>query len=154
VTTPAKTALLRESLDDRATHVEFADWEDWYRSPGKALARYSNFVTQKYDAGALWIRVVAEAAWAGDTNAQLAEWARYESLINLTFASSPATILCTYDERAFPAEAIADAHATHPELVHGNEASTSTAYRPPENYLLGVLGKERAAQGNASVPTQ
>jgi hypothetical protein len=136
VLTPAKAALLRDSLDDRAGYVEFADWEDWYPSPKHALDRYAAFVAQRFDAGAVWIRVVAEAAWAGETAAQVATWARYESLVNLAFASSPATLVCTYDERSFSSEAIADAHATHPELTDGEEATASPTYLEPADYLL------------------
>jgi transcriptional regulator with XRE-family HTH domain len=136
VLTPPKAALLRDSLAERSGYVEFTDWEDWYRSPKHALDRYAAFVTQTFGAGAVWIRIVAEAAWAGDTAAQVATWARYESLVNLAFASSPATILCTYDERSFSSEAIADAHATHPELTNGEDATASPMYREPEDYLL------------------
>jgi transcriptional regulator with XRE-family HTH domain len=136
VLTPPKATLLRASLDARSEYVEFADWEDWYRSPRHALDRYTAFVTQKFDAGAVWIRVVAEAAWSGDTAAEIATWARYESLVNLAFASSPATILCTYDERSFSSEAIAEAHATHPELTNGEDATPSPTYREPEDFLL------------------
>jgi transcriptional regulator with XRE-family HTH domain len=136
VTTPAKEALLRDSLGDRADCVEFADWETWYGSPRDALDHYGAFVSQKTEAGAVWIRVVAEAAWADDTEAKITEWSRYESLVNLVFASSPATILCTYDERTFPGEVLACAHQTHPELVHGHDASPSGAYRAPEDFLL------------------
>jgi transcriptional regulator with XRE-family HTH domain len=127
VTTPAKETLLRNSLGDGAAFVEFADWESWYRSPRHALDHYGAFVSQKSEAGAVWIRVVAEAAWANDTEAEIREWTRYESLVNLVFASSPATILCTYDERAFPGEVLACARQTHPELVHGHDASPSGA---------------------------
>jgi transcriptional regulator with XRE-family HTH domain len=136
VLTPMKAALLRDSLGGRSEQVEFADWQDWYRSPQQALAHYAAFVSQKYDSGAVWIRVVAEAAWAADSARELATWNRYESLVNLTFASSPATILCTYDERAFSAEAIADARRTHPHVTCGEEATASPTYRAPEDYLL------------------
>ncbi|MDQ1604458.1 MAG: hypothetical protein QOE01_2303 [Actinomycetota bacterium] len=136
VTTPAKEALLRDSLGDRAACVEFADWESWYRSPRHALDHYGAFVSEKSEAGAVWIRVVAEAAWADDTEAEITEWTRYESLVNLVFASSPATILCTYDERTFPGDVIAGARQTHPELVHGDDTTPSNAYQAPEDYLL------------------
>ena len=103
VMTQAKTGLLREALDDHSEHVEFADWADWYRSPKEALGRYGDFVKQKLEAGAVWIRIVGEAAWAGEADAEIAAWTRYESLVNIVFASSPATIICTYDERVcFP----------------------------------------------------
>jgi transcriptional regulator with XRE-family HTH domain len=136
VLTPAKMTLLRDSLDDRSEQVEFAGWDDWYQSPKAALERYTDFVTQKFAAGAVWIRVVAEAAWAGDTTSEIAAWTRYESLVNLAFASSPATLLCTYDERSFPAEAVAEAHRTHPAITRGNDATPSSTYEFPEDFLL------------------
>jgi transcriptional regulator with XRE-family HTH domain len=136
VLTPGKMGILRDSLDDSSEHVEFAEWEDWYRSPKAALARYDAFVAQRFAAGAVWIRVVAEAAWSGDTEAEIAAWTRYESLVNLAFASSPATILCTYDERSFPVEAVADAHRTHPEITRGNDATPSATYAAPVDFLL------------------
>ena len=75
---------------------------DWYRSPKDALSRYGAFVTEKFEAGATCIRIIVEAAWAGGTDDEITTWTRYESLVNLAFASSPATIICTYDEAAFP----------------------------------------------------
>jgi transcriptional regulator with XRE-family HTH domain len=136
VTTEPKIELLRSTLDDRAGHVEFADWADWYRSPNEALSRYGDFVKERFDAGAVWIRIVAEAAWTGRSEAEIDMWTRYESLVNLAFASSPATIVCTYDERSFPTDVVADARRTHPEVAHGIEATASPAYRGPEHFLL------------------
>jgi transcriptional regulator with XRE-family HTH domain len=137
VMTPAKAELLRDTLEDRSEHVEFADWVDWYRSPREVMSRYGAYVTQKFEAGAPWIRVVAEAAWAGNTLAEIAAWTRYESLVNVAFASSPVTFICTYDERSFPVEVIADARRTHPEVAHGADATASPSYLEPEDFLLG-----------------
>jgi transcriptional regulator with XRE-family HTH domain len=136
ITTEARTELLRDALRERSAHVEFADWADWYRSPQHALRRYGELVMQQVSAGTVWIRVVAEAAWTRDTDAEIAAWTRYESLVNLAFASAPATILCTYDERAFSPSALADASCTHPEIVCGNDATVSAGYQSPEDFLL------------------
>jgi transcriptional regulator with XRE-family HTH domain len=136
ITTKARTKLLRDALGTRSGQVEFASWAAWYRSPQAALRRYGEFVKDQVADGAVWIRVVAEAAWAGDTDAEIAAWTRYESLVNLAFASSPATILCTYDERTFPASVVADAHTTHPEIVCGDAATASARYQRPEDLLL------------------
>ena len=138
VMTEAKQALVRDALGDRSGLVEFADWADWYRSPKEALRRYGELVKQKVELGAVWIRVVAEAAW-DCTDREIDTWTRYESLVNLAFASSPATILCTYDERAFPDEVLADALRTHPEVACGRETTASVSYRGPEDLLLGAF---------------
>jgi transcriptional regulator with XRE-family HTH domain len=137
VTTPEVTDSLRDTLVDHRERIEFADWAEWYRSPHEALQRYVAFVDEKSKAGAVWITVVAEAGWSGQSEAQIAAWTRYESLVNLTFASSPATLVCTYDERLHSPEAIAEAFQTHPEIVHGDVTVTSEAYRTPADFLLG-----------------
>jgi hypothetical protein len=136
VTTEAKTQLLRDALRERSEDVEFANWAEWYRSPQNALRRYGEFVKEHVSAGTVWIRVIAEAGWASETDADIAEWTRYESLVNLAFASSPATILCTYDERAFHPSVVAGAQCTHPEIVHGIDSTASSEYRQPEDLLL------------------
>jgi transcriptional regulator with XRE-family HTH domain len=136
VTTDEKTRLLREALGARSGHVEFAGWDQWYQSPKHALGRYAAFLEQAVSAGAIWIRVVAEAAWAGDTVAEIETWTRYESLVNLVFASSPASILCTYDESAFAPAVVAQAHTTHPEIARGAIATASPHYQRPEDLLL------------------
>ena len=136
VTTPAVTDSLRDTLVDHRGQIAFSDWADWYRSPQEALRRYTTFVAEKYKAGAAWITVVAEAGWSGQSEAEVAAWTRYESLVNLTFAASPATLVCTYDERRHSPEAIAESHQTHPVVLHGDVAVSSEAYRTPADFLL------------------
>ena len=136
VATESKIGLLREGLEDRSGHVEFADWADWYRSPKEAMRRYGAFVTQKYEDGAAWIRIVAEAAWTSHPEVGMDAWTRYESLVNLAFASSPATIICTYDERSLPVEVVTGASRTHPEIADGSGVTASRLYRAPEDFLL------------------
>jgi transcriptional regulator with XRE-family HTH domain len=139
VATAAKIDLLRVALGDAAEHVEFTDWAEWYPSPKEALRRYGAFVQKQFEAGAVWIRIVAEAGWAGRSEAEVSAWTRYESLVNLAFASAPATIVCTYDTRLFPVDAMSDACCTHPEVAHPSGATASATYREPEDFLLEPL---------------
>jgi transcriptional regulator with XRE-family HTH domain len=136
VTTEAKTRLLRDALADRSDQVEFADFVSWYPTPQESLGRYASYVQEKIDAGALWIRVLGEAAWDVQPQIDAATWTRYESLVNLLFALSPATLLCTYDARSLPAAVIANAHRTHPELMDALNTTPNPAYREPADLLL------------------
>jgi transcriptional regulator with XRE-family HTH domain len=136
VTTEMQAERLRDTLEDRARHVEFADSADWYRSPNVALAAYRAFVTEKLEAGAAWIRIMGEIRVKGRSDAEMAAWSRYETIINLTFAASPATIVCTYDDRAWPESAITDASRTHPEATRGADAIANPEYRMPEDLLI------------------
>jgi transcriptional regulator with XRE-family HTH domain len=143
VTTEMQAELLRDTLEDGARHVEFADSADWYRSPDVALAGYRAFVTDKREAGASWIRIMGEIRSKGRSDAEIAAWSRYETIINLAFATSPATIVCTYDDRSWPEQAITDARLTHPEATRGNDATPNPEYRAPEDILLGPAFAER-----------
>jgi transcriptional regulator with XRE-family HTH domain len=136
VTTKAQIGLLKDSLEDQSGHVEFADSVDWYRSPNAAWNGYRAFVKQKFEAGATWIRIVGEPVWAGRSAAETNTWTRYESMINLALASSPATIVCPYDVRSVSADVVVDAHRTHPEVLQGTNKAASRTYREPEAFLL------------------
>jgi transcriptional regulator with XRE-family HTH domain len=142
VTTPSRIALLRDALDDDARHVEFADSDDWYRSPRDALTRYQVFVSEKFAQGAPWVRIIGEPVWTGRTAREIREWTRYESLLNVFFASSPATIICPYDVRSAPAGALACGRNTHPRLVAGgNHRGANADYHAPEAVLVEGPGK-------------
>src|SRR5258708_34908929 len=117
----ARSGLLRDALEIRSEHVEFADSAGWYQSPSAALEHYRTFVTQKFESGATWIRIVAEPVWVGRSDAEIAVWMRYESIVNLALASAPVTIICAYDTRSMSEDLPAEVHRTHPWVVHGSE---------------------------------
>lgn len=128
--------LLRDALTDNARHVEFMDSSEWYRSPRDASNGYRTFVNERFERGAPWIRIIGEPVWTGRSEAEIAEWIRYESMLNLSFASCPATIVCPYDARSLPDRVLAGARRTHPEVAGAGEVTTSLAYRAPEDFLL------------------
>jgi hypothetical protein len=74
--------------------------------------------------------------WTGRSEAEFADWFRYESMINLSLASAPATIVCTYDARSVPDSVLASAPRTHPEVARAGDVTTSSADRDPEDVLL------------------
>jgi transcriptional regulator with XRE-family HTH domain len=136
VTTKEQMELLRDSLEDRAGHVVFAESAGWYRSPGAAMHGYRAFVNEKLEAGAAWIRIVAEIAPESRTDDEVAAWTRYESFVNLAFALSPTTFICSYDDRSWPDDGMTNARRTHPMVAHGNEAGANPEYRAPEDMLI------------------
>ena len=143
VTTKALIARLRDELGGDARQVKFADASRWYRSPIGALVAYRRFVEEKFEAGAPWIRIVGEPRWAGLTPGEVEAWTRYESMLNLSFASSPVTIMCPYDARGTAGRVIAGAQSTHPELMQAGDIVPSPAYQEPEEFLLAPAGGRR-----------
>jgi transcriptional regulator with XRE-family HTH domain len=136
VTSKRRMGLLRDTLGDNAQYVEFSDSSEWYRSPHDASNGYQTFVKERFERGAPWIRILGEPVWAGRSEAEVAEWIRYESMMNLSFASSPATIFCPYDARSVPDGVLAGARCTHPEVAEAGAVTASLAYREPEDFLL------------------
>jgi transcriptional regulator with XRE-family HTH domain len=136
VTSPARIELVRHDLGDDAGHVEFADAADWYQSPLEALQRYHSFLDGRLEAGSRWVRIIGEPVWAGRSAAQIRQWTRYESIINVSFATSPATFVCPYDTESVPAKVVLDARCTHPECMHAGGSAANPSYREPEDFLL------------------
>ena len=138
VTSKRQIGLLRDALGDDALHVEFWDSAEWYRSPRGASNGYRTIMQERFGRGAPWIRIIGEPVWSGRSEAEVAAWIRYESLLNLSFAASPATIVCPYDARSVSDRVLAGARRTHPEVAAAGEVTTSAAYREPEDFLLSV----------------
>jgi transcriptional regulator with XRE-family HTH domain len=136
VTAKRQSGLLRDVLRKDAARVEFHDSSAWYGSPGGALNSYRQFVLDRFARGAPWIRIVGEPVWAGRSKTEVAEWTRYESMINLSLATSPATIVCPYDARSLPDAILAGASHTHPAVVKTGNVGASAAYREPEDFFL------------------
>jgi hypothetical protein len=136
VTPKRQTGLLHEALGGDARHVEFLDAATWYRSLRSAASGYRSFVKERFDDGAPWIRIIGEPVWAGRSPTDLVEWFRYEALINVSFASCPATVVCTYDTRSLPETAIDDARRTHPQMTGNGGVTANPTYQEPGDFLL------------------
>jgi transcriptional regulator with XRE-family HTH domain len=136
VTTALHLKRIRRDLGADVEHVQLAAAADWYSSPLEALQRYRTFIDGRLEAGFKWVRIVGEPVWADRSAAQIREWTRYESVINLSLASAPATIVCPYDTRSAPAKVVRDAASTHPEREHAGGSAPSESYREPEDFLL------------------
>jgi anti-sigma regulatory factor (Ser/Thr protein kinase) len=104
----------------------------WYEAPGRALAAYYDLVDEVTDRHG-FLRVIADAAWTADP-LETSGWTRYESVVNVAFAASPAWLLCGYDVSTHPAAAVAGARRTHPELAAGVAARPNPSYTDPETY--------------------
>jgi transcriptional regulator with XRE-family HTH domain len=136
VTARRPAELLRDALGGDVRHVEFRDASAWYASLSGAASGYISFVRERFEAGAPWIRIIGEPVWRGQSDEELAEWFRYEALINLSFAAFPVTVVCTYDTRVLSTTAIDDARRTHPQVTDGVAVTASPAYRHPEERFL------------------
>lgn len=133
-TTPANIQALREELGDDAARVDFEESAAWYREPYTTLDAYRRYLDQH--ANGSIVRVIGEPAWNG-SEAQVRQWARYESVINLALADSPAWIVCPYGSATLPDPILAYAEHTHPERVEDGSVTACPGYLSPEDFLPG-----------------
>lgn len=124
VTTDANSALLQDQLGAAADRVEFVNPTAWYDAPGRTLAACHRYLHERLN-GHACVRVLGEPVWTGRDELETLEWKRFEAIVNVAFARSPAWMICTYDSRVLPAGLVADARRTHPELAGMTEANTS-----------------------------
>ena len=137
VTNPRNADALREHLGPSARGVRFGDSGGWYRSPRAAFAAYRDFATEALGAGATWLRVVGEPSWAERSGDAVSRWARYESLLNLAFASLPLTLVCPYDATALPAQIVEKARIAHGNTLARGELTPNAEFRDPAEFCLG-----------------
>jgi len=128
---------LRQELGPRAGRVRFVDRRAFYRTPEDALAGYREFLERAIGAGATWVRILGEPVWGGRDRADGRGWKRYETLVDVVFATSPVSVLCPYDARELDADVIDLARATHPHVVEDGATRPSDAYRGPGGCATG-----------------
>lgn len=137
VTASARIELLREQLGSNADRVEFVDRDVWYTDPAPALRDLEQFVNAKLSAGAAWVRFVGDPDWTGTSETETGLWTRYESLVNLAFAASPASLLCAYDTRSIAPEVARQASHTHPHTIGPEGIAHNPDYADPGGFILG-----------------
>jgi len=131
VTTLRNVALIRERLGADADRVTLENGRRWLRTPETAVNAFMEFIAARLAEGADWIRIIGEPLWPGRSEAEVKPWIRFESLINLAFASAPISFLCPYDERTLASAVIEQARHTHPQVVAGGATTKSSSYRDP-----------------------
>jgi transcriptional regulator with XRE-family HTH domain len=127
--------LLRDALGDDAVHVEFQDSAQWLRTTIGAMNGFRAFVKERFERGAPWTRIIGEPVWAGRSEDEVVEWTRFESMLNLSFSSLPASIICPY-ATSVPDSVLAHARQTHPEVAEAGDGHASLAYTEPEDFLV------------------
>jgi anti-sigma regulatory factor (Ser/Thr protein kinase) len=126
---PDKIELLHAALNSDARGVQFADMAEVGRNPARIIPAWSEY-TEPHLASGRAVRGIGEPIWAGRSPAELVEYQRHESLLNLAFAGAPAfRLLCPYDTAALRPAVIAEAHGSHPVVRECGASRDSNAYR-------------------------
>jgi CheY-like chemotaxis protein len=148
VTNEANLSALRETLDIDAGGVDLVDPVGMYRSPPQTTEAYDRYVRTHLEKGARRVRIIGEPVWPTSARG-VAEWKRYESALNVAWASTPSWVVCLYDANELPDDIVSDAKRTHPVLRTGCGARPSPHYTDPEVFVrtLGLELSEILAGG-------
>jgi anti-sigma regulatory factor (Ser/Thr protein kinase) len=103
--------------------------EQWYDTSARTRDKFGRWIAAHADGTR--VRLIGEPPWAIGHDAQVRDWARYESILNVAFSEYPATFICSYDARVLPPHIIEHARSTHPEIVGSHGAEDSETYEDP-----------------------
>lgn len=133
-------ALREATVDGRGSsrtqfEVVSVDSDRGHPRAAGALRAYRELLDDRLGDGARCVRLIIEPL-IGDSVEEQLDWARCEAVINRAFATTAATILCVYDERALPPSAFRDSlveqiACTHPRLLTANGPQDSDSYLDP-----------------------
>jgi anti-sigma regulatory factor (Ser/Thr protein kinase) len=140
---------LRAALGGTPTGVTLYAVEQWYETSARTREKFARWAAEHADRGRA--RLIGEPPWAIGHEAQVRDWARHESVINVAFADQRVTFICPYDGQALPAEILGHARSTHPEIVDPDGASESAAYEDPLEFCRGLDAAVRRPRGEPAV---
>jgi anti-sigma regulatory factor (Ser/Thr protein kinase) len=112
-----------------------------------ALTMCSRYLERAVTEGSGRLRVLSEVDFGGEP-ADWREGQRFESVYNRLMVDAPVSAVCLYDRRRLPAQVIASAGATHPQLVMGTTWSASRGFQDPGSYVPSLpLPREAVEDG-------
>ncbi len=127
---------LRAEIGADPQGVTLFSVEQWFETSARTREKFGRWVAEQADGPGRGrrVRLIGEPPWAIGHDAQVRDWARHESVLNVAFAEYPLTFICTYDARVLPPEIIDHARSTHPEIVGSDGPSESDTYEDPLDF--------------------
>jgi anti-sigma regulatory factor (Ser/Thr protein kinase) len=117
-----KAGLLRERLGAESHLLRYGTITETGRNPARLIPELRAFIDEH---GGRRVRYVSEVTWPGRSAAELCEATRHEALLNLAFASSPATIVCPYDVAGLMPSVVGGAERTHPAFLRNGRTESA-----------------------------
>lgn len=132
---PDTAALISGALGERAGPVESDTRLSLLDTsvPDAAAATWE-LMRRAKETGSGRLRLAGRLEW-GPAPRNWREGLRYEAAVNLLLAARPVSALCLFDRRVLPAEVLAGAAATHPELLDGQGTRASAEFQEPADFV-------------------
>jgi anti-sigma regulatory factor (Ser/Thr protein kinase) len=124
---------LRSALGGTPEGLTLHAVDEWYETSARTREKFSRWAAERSGRGNR-VRLMGEPPWAIGHDAQIRDWARHESVINLAFAGRPVTFICPYDASVLPEEVIGHGLDTHPQIVDPDGTAMSASYEDPADF--------------------
>jgi anti-sigma regulatory factor (Ser/Thr protein kinase) len=157
---PTLVAVQRRNVDNLreafggADGVTLLSVEQWYETSARTRDKFARWASAHLTAGDHKnrrridrVRLIGEPPWAVGNDAQVRDWARHESVLNVAFDGLPVTFICPYDARELPEGIVEHAQATHPEIVDESGTASSATYQDPREFCRRLDSEVRAPDG-------
>lgn len=135
-TTSANLELLHDALGGEADRVDYAESAYFGRRPPQRVAAFERY-RGRY-AAARRVHILAEPIWTGRSSAEVADWKRMESGLNVLLGGTGISMICPYDTRVVPADIAADARRTHPTQVAGEQVTVCPEFVEPADFSTAL----------------
>jgi anti-sigma regulatory factor (Ser/Thr protein kinase) len=112
----SRVQLLRESLGDDASAVDFLSMESVGKNPGRIISAWHDFV-ERHPGRRL--RGIGEPVWPGRRPDEVVECQHHEQLLNVAFDGHDFELVCPYDISALGDDVVHQAFRSHPYTGNG-----------------------------------
>jgi anti-sigma regulatory factor (Ser/Thr protein kinase) len=139
---------LRTALGGEPDGVTLLSTEEWYESSARSRDKFLRWAAERIGAGR--VRLISEPPWAVGDEAQVRDWARSESVMNVAFRGMPVSLICPYDTRALSAEIVEHARSTHPEIAGPEGSTVNGDYEDPRAFCGRLNSRVERPEGEPS----
>jgi len=140
---------LRRALGGEPDGVTLLSVEEWYETSARTREKLARWAAERTGPGR--VRMLGEPPWAVGNDAQVRDWARHESVINVAFDGMPISVTCAFDARELPEEIVEHARRTHPDIVGPWGTSASESYENPRAFCRHLNTRVERPEGEPSI---
>ncbi len=147
---------LRAALGGEPEGVTLLSVEEWYETSARTRDKFGRWARERLDSGRVRlmgerVRLMGEPPWSVGNEAQVRDWARHESVINVAFEGLPVTFICPYDSRALRRDIVDHAHSTHPAISGADGFTACEGYEDPREFCRRLNAHVRRPRGEPAM---
>jgi anti-sigma regulatory factor (Ser/Thr protein kinase) len=137
--TTERVAHLVAQLGDDAERVRWCDTHHWHPHPARRLRAIQELADDVACHGRGRLRFIGECAFSAGSPQLLAEWERFDAVLNHALVGAPISLVCTYDLQQLAPEVVERARCSHPHIGLLPPVENED-YLPPADYLAQRRG--------------